>query len=257
MATWLGYRLAGRLARGLVPASVALMSGSTNRTLVIGGSGSGKTTLAEALVAEYEKLRKYRYMVVLTRDDEHQSPFGKYCQASEELSTKVVEAGIDWRAAIQSAGSLFLEVTALDPAPALDAIGRAILELGNVLLVVDEAQQIIDRNTPPGMLEVYTRGRKLGVNIITITQSIKQRAQWGLHATAIGEATTLVTFLKTDPNEQRHVLDIFPELGVRLGQLRTPRDGAPEYAVKDLITGRAILVSREGERDITAGVAAV
>lgn len=234
-----------------------MAGGSTNRLLVIGGSGSGKSTLSEKIVAEYKRQNKYRYLVVLTRDSAADSGFSGFCNASQELTSDLAKKSIDWKRAIEAAGSLFLEVTALDPHAALDELGRAILELGDVLLVIDEAQQIVDRNTREGLLEVYVRGRKRGISIITITQSIKQRSRWGLHPTAIGEASALVTFIKTDPNEQKHVLEIFPELGDRLGRLRTPRDGAPEYAVKDVITGRAIIHSREGEIDITTGVATV
>lgn len=229
---------------------------STNRILVIGGSGSGKSTLAEAVVERYAMLSKFRYLVVLTKDGAEQSRLSGFCNAAEELSDEVVQAGVDWRRAIEAAGSLFLEVTALEPADALEALGVAILELGDVLLVVDEAQQIVDRNAPPGFLQVYSRGRKFGVNIITITQSLKIRANWGLNPVAINEATALVTFHKSDVNEVAQVARLFPELGDRVASLRTPRDGTPEWAVKDLITGRALLVTRQGEVDITAGTPA-
>lgn len=232
---------------------------STNRVLVIGGSGSGKSTLSEAIVERYATLGRYRYLVVLTKDAAEHSRLSGFCNAAEELSDDVAAAGIDWRAAIEAAGSLFLEVTALEGdarRDCLDALGRALLELGDVLLVVDEAQQIVDRNAPPGLLQLWTRGRKHGVSIVTITQSLKQRSTWGLHPTAINEATALVSFLKTDPNEVKQVTDLFPELGDRVATLKTPRDGSPEYAVKDLITGRALLVTRQGELDITAGSSA-
>lgn len=232
---------------------------STNRFLIIGGSGSGKSTLSEAIVEEYATLGRYRYLVVLTKDAPEHSRLSEFCNAAQELTDEIAAAGVDWRAAIQAAGSLFLEVTALpgdELRDTLDALGQAVLDLGDVLVVVDEAQQIVDRNTPPRLLQLYTRGRKHGVHIITITQSIKQQATWGLHPTAIREATALVTFLKHDRNEVKQISEIFPELGDRVSELRTPRDGAPEYAVKDLITGRSVIVTRAGEVDITAGSSA-
>lgn len=233
-----------------------MAGGSTNRILVIGGSGSGKSTLAEAIVERYATLARYRYLVVLTKDSAEQSRLSGFCNAAEELSDEVAGAGVDWRRAIEAAGSLFLEVTALDPRDALDALGVAIIELGDVLLVVDEAQQIVDRNAPPGLLQCWTRGRKHGISIITITQSLKQRPTWGLNAVAINEATALVTFHKSDPNEVAHIAALFGELGERVATLRTPRDGTPEWAVKDLITGRAVLATRQGEVDISAGAPA-
>lgn len=229
---------------------------STNRILVIGGSGSGKSTLAEAVVERYATLSKYRHLVVLTKDSAEQSRLSGFCNAAEELSDEAAAAGVDWRRAIEAAGSLFLEVTALEPRDALDTLGAAIIELGDVLLVVDEAQQIVDRNAPAGLLQCWTRGRKHGVNIITITQSLKVRPNWGLNPVAINEATALVTFHKSDTNEVAQVARLFPELGDRVASLRTPRDGTPEWAVKDLITGRALLVTRQGEVDITAGTPA-
>lgn len=225
---------------------------STNRILCIGGSGSGKTTLMNEVVREYDRQDKYTYLVVLSKDEPEQSPFAERCALVAELDDDAAAAGIDWRAALAQHRSLYIEVTALEYHDALDALGAALLELGSALIVVDEAQQIVDRNTKPGILQLYTRGRKYGISVISITQSIKQRSNWGLNAVAINEATALVTFLKTDPNEQKHILELIPELGDRLGTLKTPRDGAAEYAVKDLITGRVLLVARDGEHEIGA-----
>lgn len=227
---------------------------STNRLLIIGGSGSGKSTLSEAIVEQYAQRHRYRHLVVLTKDAPEHSRLSGFCRAVAELDDATAAAGIDWQAAIRAAGSLYLEVTALDHHAALDAIGRAVLELGDSLIVVDEAQQIADRNTRPGFLQLWTRGRKHGINLIAISQSMKQRSTWGLHPTVINETTALITFLKTDPREVEQLRELFPELGDRVASLRTPRDGVPEWAVKDLITGRALLVTREGEQDITAGV---
>lgn len=229
---------------------------STNRILCIGGSGSGKTTLMQSVLEEYTRQHKYAYLVVLTKDEAENSPFSQSCAFKCELDDQAAAAGINWRRLLEEHGSVFVEVTALEHHEALDALGQAVLELGSALVVIDEAQQIVDRNTGPQFLQLYTRGRKYGISIISITQSIKQRSNWGLNAVAINEATALVTFLKTDPNEQKHVLDLIPELGDRLGQLKTPRDGAPEYAVKDFLTGRVLLVARDGERELTAGVSA-
>lgn len=236
-----------------------MAGGQTNRLLIIGSSGSGKSTLAEAVVERYATLGRYRYLVVLTKDAPEHSRLSEFCHAVAELDDKAAGAGIDWRRAIEAAGSLFLEVTALDARDALAGIGRAVIELGDVLLVVDEAQQVVDRNAPPDFLQLWTRGRKHGVSIVTITQSLKIGPTYGLNVVCRREATALVTFHKSDTEELKQLRELLQsaELAERVPTLRTPRDGGrPEYIVRDLTTGRALLVSREGEVDMSAGAPA-
>jgi len=208
------------------------------------------------LVAEYRRCRKYEHLVVLTRDARDQTPLAEHCYVHLELDDALVARTprLNWVSMIEaSAAGLFLEVTALDSAPALAGLGAAVLEVGNVLVVVDEAQQVVGRRTPPQMLQVWTRGRKRGINVITVTQSLKQRPVWGLHPTIISESTALVTFLKSDPNEQQYIVSLCPAARDLVGQLRTPRDGTPEYVVSDLVTGRTLAVLRDGEHDISVG----
>ena len=233
------------------------MSKSTNRFLVIGGSGSGKTTLVKSIVEAYRARGAFRYLVVVSKDAPEHSALAPLCDVHVEIDSQTAALELDLVKAVQDAKSVYFEMTAVDHVHFLEQLGPALLELGAVLAVVDEAQNVLDRNTPPQMLEVATRGRKLGVHWVCITQSLKQRPTYGLNATFINEASCLVTFLKSDPNEQKHVLALFPELGERLGELRTPRDGAPEYAVRDMLTGRGVLVARDGEHDLTAGGAAM
>ena len=230
---------------------------STNRFLVIGGSGSGKTTLVKEIAEAYRARGAYRQLVVVSKDTPEESALAPLCAVHVEVDDATAALNLDLTKAIRDAESIYFEITAVDVAPFLSQLGPALMELGAVLVLVDESQNILDRNCPAPMLQVPTRGRKRGVHLVCITQSIKQRPTYGLNPTFINEATCLVTFLKSDPNEQKHVLALFPELGDRLGELRTPRDGAPEYAVKDLITGRCLLVARDGEHDITPGGAAM
>jgi len=116
----------------------------------------------------------------------------------------------------------------------------------DVLLVVDEAHPFFERGrVPKGLFEVLTGGREAGHNAIFVTQMLKG-AVGGIDPGVRRQASHLVTFRLTEPEEVRALSEQFPELGERVRKLARPEDGLPpEYGVKDLDRERAGVVLRD------------
>jgi DNA helicase HerA-like ATPase len=207
----------------------------TFRLLIVGKSGSGKSTLAREVIRRMEG--RYRHLVIVNRKTE----FAELAQGRFRVS----ETG-DPGPALRKHRRVIFHVTGYDPRPFLDALGQEIMRLRDVLLVVDEAYHFFPRGAvPKGLFEVLTGGRELGHNAIFITQMI-QGATGGIDPGVRKQASHLVTFRVTEPNDVRAVAEHFPELGERVRDLRRPEGGLPpEYAVKGLDREEAGLVLRD------------
>jgi len=207
----------------------------TFRILIVGKTGSGKSTLAKAIVHRMEG--RYQKLVVVNRKRE----FAEFV----EKGFTVGEAG-DPEPALRRYDRVHFHVTGYDPRPFLDALGQAIMRRRDVLLVVDEAHQFFERGrVPKGLFEVLTGGREAGHNAIFVTQMLKG-AVGGIDPGVRRQASHLVTFRLTEPEEVRALSEQFPELGERVRKLARPEDGLPpEYGVKDLDRERAGVVLRD------------
>jgi DNA helicase HerA-like ATPase len=207
----------------------------TFRLLIVGKSGSGKSTLAREVIRRMEG--RYRHLVIVNRKTE----FAELAQGRFRVS----ETG-DPGPALRKCQRVIFHVTGYNPRPFLDALGQEIMRLRDVLLVVDEAYHFFPRGAVPrGLFEVLTGGRELGHNAIFITQMI-QGATGGIDPGVRKQASHLVTFRVTEPNDVRAVAEHFPELGERVRDLKRPEEGLPpEYAVKNLDREEAGLVLRD------------
>uniref|UniRef100_A0A7C5VEP1 AAA family ATPase n=1 Tax=Thermus caliditerrae TaxID=1330700 RepID=A0A7C5VEP1_9DEIN len=207
----------------------------TFRILIIGKSGSGKSTLAREIVRAMEG--RFRRLVIVNRKTEFwELVEGRY---------RVGEEG-DPKAALKRHSRVHFHVTGYDPRPFLDALGQEIMRLKDVLLVVDEAHQFFPRGqVPKGLFEVLTGGREAGHNVIFVTQMMRG-AVGGIDPGVRRQASHLVTFRVSEPNEVQAVAEMFAELGERVAGLKRPEGGLPpEYGVKDLDRDRAGLVLRD------------
>lgn len=216
--------------------------GQTLRFLVVGMSGSGKSHLTRDLIAHLEG--RYRYLVVVNDSME----LSEGCAAKVPIRDENV--GDAWRLVdlIRDAGSAHFEILANDPRPFLERLGDAVLELGDVLLVLDEAHEWIPSNRPPAALvRCYKQGRKHGVHIIAVTQSLVRTSTTGLDANAIRQSTHLITFQLAEHNEVARIREVMPELGDRVADLAPPGDGRPpEYAVRDVRRSMSLIHGRGG-----------
>ena len=207
----------------------------TFRILIVGKSGSGKSTLARQIVRAMEG--RFRRLVIVNRKTE----FGDLAEAR----FRVGEEG-NPGPALKRHTRVHFHVTGYDPRRFLDALGQEVMRLKDVLLVVDEAHQFFPRGqVPRGLFEVLTGGREAGHSVIFVTQMMRG-AVGGIDPGVRRQASHLVTFRVSEPNEVRAVAEMFPELGERVRLLKRPDDGLPpEYGVKDLDRDRAGLVLRD------------
>jgi len=207
----------------------------TFRILIVGKSGSGKSTLAKVIVRRMEG--RYRHLVIVNRKRE----FAEFV----EKGFTVGEDG-DPEPALRRYRRIHFHVAGYDPRRFLDALGQAIMRRRDVLLVVDEAHQFFERGrVPKALFEVLTGGRELGHNAIFITQMLKG-AVGGIDPGVRRQASHLVTFRLTEPEEVRALTEQFPELGERVRTLKRPENGLPpEYGVKNLDYERAGIVLRD------------
>lgn len=231
----------------------------TQRMLIVGESGSGKTHLATryaaALMQHKDARRRPRHVVVVSKDPREKSPLAQLTETHAEVSQRTADMNLDLRAAIVESGSVFFELTAHNPRRFLQQLGNAVLSIGGLLVVFDEAQSYLTSQAPTELLDVYSRGRKFGVHVVTITPSIKQRGTFGLHRVATNEHTSIVTFRKSEPHELRMLLEYIPEATEDLiRNLAGPNDGKPEYVVRDKLSGRVSVSRRAGVQELSQGV---
>ncbi len=205
----------------------------TFRILIVGKSGSGKSTLARQIIQRMEG--RYRHLVVVNRKREFAELVqGRYTVGEEGDPTP----------ALRKHRRVIFQVTGYDPRPFLDALGQAIMQMRDVLLVMDEAHLFFPKGqTPKGLFEVLTGGREAGHSTLFITQML-QGATGGIDPGVRRQASHLVTFRVTEPREVQAVADMFPELGE--GLLRVER----QYTLQGNRPGLGPLKSRAARRVI-------
>ena len=223
-----------------------------NRWLIIGESGSGKSYFASALIDDYLDNVACDLMVCFSTDAPGESRLAERCAHHVELTDELAELTVDHVAFLQKHKSVYYELTALNPHRFIGDVSEAVLALGYVLIVFDEADGYVNQKADRRTLSLYPRGRKRGVNIATIATSIKQNGALGLAPEVVRRSNILVAFHTDETHEQNAVYERFPRAKGQLGELLTPRDGGlPEYVIR-AEGGRELLVSRTGERDLRA-----
>jgi hypothetical protein len=234
------------------------VSAQTDRYLIVGESGSGKTWQAAAIIDALRDRRAFRRLVVLSTDAPAESPLAQRCQHQEEVTDELAARPLDLERFVRERGpaGVYLEVTAFGAAREqfLARLGAAIMAAGDTLVVVDEAHEIASARAPLEFLQLWTRGRKRTVTVVAITQSLKQRPTIGVAPTVLNRSTVHVQFATADPSgrEREQIVAAFPQIEPHLDALRTPHDGGrPEYGVRHAPTGRALVVKRSGELDLT------
>jgi energy-coupling factor transporter ATP-binding protein EcfA2 len=207
----------------------------TFRLLIVGKSGSGKSTLAREVIRRMEG--RYRHLVIVNRKTE----FAELAQGRYRVSEDR-----DPRPALRRHRKVIFHVTGYDPRPFWTPWARRSCACGTSFWLWMRPTTSFPRGAvPKGLFEVLTGGRELGHNAIFITQMI-QGATGGIDPGVRKQASHLITFRVTEPNDVRAVAEHFPELGERVRDLKRPEGGLPpEYAVKNLDREEAGLVLRD------------
>lgn len=224
----------------------------TRRYMVVGESGTGKTEGSADLIDRLRDVPAYRYLVVVSMDTAQESPLADRCAGVVEVTEDVAAADLDLAAVIEAHAGVYFEISADIEGKAfpefLGRLGRAVMALGDVLLVVDEAAEVTPK-APAEFLACWSRGRKRGVTIIAICQSLKQRGRFGIHPTVVNRSDVLIAYQLSDTKEAEQVageMQFRPAVEI-VPALATPLDGGePEFLVADTKLGRIVAYRRAG-----------
>lgn len=206
----------------------------TNRIVIAGMTGGGKSYYARRIIRAMRG--RYKQLVIINRKRE--------LSELTEAAYIVDEQG-DPCNVLEQHKRLFFQVDGYDPRPFLDNLGGCLMKRSNTLLVIDEAWEFFSRGrVSRPLFRVLTGGRELGHSIIFVTQMLKS-ASGGIDLGVLQQATHLVVFRMQGENDVERVRAYFPELGDDVTRLARPERGRPpEYAVKNLMTGRSGVMRR-------------
>lgn len=201
------------------------------RWLVLGITGSGKSYFTTYLISKYVAMRQRKYVVIVDSTDSYRQdlPWLKHCDVPPVEFTQ-----IDFERIILESQFVLFEVSGLLPdedVAFMDALCEAIMNIGNTLLVVDEAHRYLPLYNPSDKFLILLReGRKYYIDSIIITQFPVD-----LNLIARRQANSLVIFKlldDTDTERTAFYLEMRPEEIMNLELY--------EFVLKDRNTGASI-----------------
>lgn len=178
------------------------------RWLILGITGSGKSYFASYLISKYVSLKHRKYLVIVDSTDSYRESLSwlNHCNVSP-----VDFSGIDFEKIITESQFTLFEVSGLLPdqdVAFMDALSQAIINIGDVLLVVDEAHRYLPLYNPSDKFLILLReGRKYYIDVILITQFPTD-----LNLIARRQSNSLVIFKLLDNTDfDKLYLEIRPE----------------------------------------------
>ncbi len=192
-----------------------------NRIVILGMSGSGKSWLGRYILTKYYCAPDIRDLyVVLDTSETHFRPEDRSEEFGLEkigfrhlpVTNDLLEKGIRWSDYFKdhSKDKLVIELDDLTPEDMEDQgnrIAAAILERGNAVFMLDEAQIMFRQGaarSPKGIMRLLTGGRKRGVGAILIAQHFAF-----IDKLATQGANKIIAYSTSSPNELKHYKDIF------------------------------------------------
>jgi len=143
---------------------------------------------------------------------------------------------------------VFFQLACADPRPFIDTLGRVLMRLRYVLVLVDEAHEVLESGrVARGIMTAYKGGRELGHNWLIITQNVVA-GRGGLDLSFQNNLTHFITFRITGDTEIPRIERLFPDLGRKVSTLAKfdpSSDPQPsEFAVLDMERSRAQVMKR-------------
>lgn len=218
-----------------------------NRFLIAGQSGTGKSWYTSYLIRRYCSQNKRRYIVILDTTTDHMQYLADCGFQTLYIDRIRARKGVDWVSFIRFHPRLLVVIGDLvgeEIQQCVDRIGRAIIRLGNTLLVIDEAHSIYHVDYPSAEIERICRGgRKLGIDIILSTQRLQ-----GIPLGGRSQANVIIAFHLDDVRDRDLIT---PRLGSYKGQSADSIVSSlpPMKAlVRDTESGKVELISTRGLR---------
>lgn len=180
------------------------------RWLILGTTGSGKTYFTSYLISKYIALKARKHIVVVdsTEDYKELLPFLKHCDVPA-----VDFSSIDFEKIILENPNVLFEVSGLLPdqdVVFLDYLCRAIMNVGDIFFVCDEAHRYLPKDKPSNQFLILLReGRKRYIDPCLVTQFPVD-----LNLIARRQANSLVVFRlldDTDTERTGYYLETKPE----------------------------------------------
>jgi DNA helicase HerA-like ATPase len=201
------------------------------RWLVLGTTGSGKSYFTSYLISKYIALKQRKHIVIVDSTDSYKEGLSwlKHCDVPP-----VDFSSIDFESIISQNPYVLFEVSGLLPVQDvafLDSLCLAIMNVGDVFFVCDEAHRYLPKDKPSNQFLILLReGRKRYIDPCLITQFPVD-----LNLIARRQANSLVVFKlldDTDTERTGFYLEMRPEEIMNLKLY--------EFILKDRDTGESV-----------------
>lgn len=202
------------------------------RWLILGTTGSGKSYFTSYLISKYIAMKQRKHVVIVDSTESYKEslPFLRHCDVPP-----VAFEAVDFETIILENPFTLFEVCGLLPdqdVAFLDCLCAAVMSVGDVLLVVDEAHRYLPKDNPSTEFLILLReGRKRYIDPVLITQF-----PIDLNLIARRQANSLVIFKlldDTDTDRTGFYLEMRPEEIMNLELY--------QFVLKDRDTGDKII----------------
>jgi len=209
--------------------------------LIVGKSGCGKSWFGRYILGEYLQNRAIKYIVVVDNSSDH---FYGGLQAQgfffQEYGEAEAQGSYNWENFIKANKRVLIEITNLkqdEITRLMDDVSRALYDLGDSIILVDEAHIFFPREHQSIEFERLLRGgRKKGIDVILITQTLID-----LNLIALRLANVLIVFQVTEANELERARQYFQMEREPIFNLKER-----QYFFKDMKTGLLVCDTTQG-----------
>lgn len=231
----------------------------TFRAYIGGDTGMRKTTTAASLVALMAARGKLGRLVVISTDaargiDRKPAILRRLCDHAVIIGDDAARQGINWRAALDRAPRLYVEVAATRyPAGILGELAAEVFNRGWATVIADEAHKTVPVGADPRLLRLWGEGRKRGIDCVAVTASVMVRDGSAMNPAVLDASDVRVGFRAGSDIVALKIMGRnHPRLASELARLPGPERGTPHFLVHRAGQPRAEIVTPSGSRWIQA-----
>lgn len=208
---------------------------------IIGKSGSGKSWLARWLAIQYLKKGLTEYIVVLdTSADHFYSGLQDWNFKLWSYDNALAQKKINWTKVFNQYPKSVIEISFLtdeEITNLVDDVSLSIMELGNTLLLIDEAHQFYPRTGyhSKNLERLIRGGRKIGVDLIFVTQM-----RVDVDLVAVKQANVVISFQVTEENDVEKVSRLLGESKEKITSLKQR-----QCLVKDTLQFKSFILNTQ------------